>query len=238
MSREFKIVHEGEVPGAPEQAWEAMTTGIGGWLWPMEIEGREGGSAAEVGVVTVWDPPHRLVTRMDGEDGWFNQLETVIESRPGGRAWLRYVHSGVFLEDWDNQYDGASKHTVFYMATMRQYIQHFSGKPVTYASGDGPEAAKAPDALGALLAKLGLGVSDGEGTAVRIAVPGLGTQEGVVDYRDDNFIGVRTSEALIRFFGRNAFGAAVGFAVHDFGGKVEQSKLQDAWQAWIDSVYA
>lgn len=235
MAGEFEIVHEGEIPGSSEQAWEGVTQGIGGWLWPMEIEEREGGAAPFGGIVTVWDPPHRLVTRVDGEGGWFNQLEELIEPRgAGGGAWMRYVHSGVFSEDWDNQYDGAKKHTAFYMATLRQYVQHFSGRPVTYASGDGPEQTKAADAFERFAARMGLAPGAGEGTALTLTLPGLGEQRGVVDYRDPNFIGLRTNDALIRFFGRNAWGAPVGYAVHDFSGAREQSKLGAAWQDWFD----
>lgn len=36
---------EVEVPGTPEQIWEAIATGPGitSWLHPTEVEGREGG---------------------------------------------------------------------------------------------------------------------------------------------------------------------------------------------------
>lgn len=38
---------------------------------------------------TVDDYPRHLVSRMDGPDGWFNQLEHVLEPLDGGRARLR-----------------------------------------------------------------------------------------------------------------------------------------------------
>ena len=60
---------------------------------------------------------------MDGPDGWFNQLEHVLEPLDGGRARLHYVHSGIFADNWDEQYDGASKHTEFYLHTLGQYLQ-------------------------------------------------------------------------------------------------------------------
>src|SRR4051812_1466067 len=121
MSKEFEIVREFEVDAGPEQVWDAITTGTGGWLWPMEYEPKEGGAAPYGGTVTVWEPPHRMTARVEDVEGipqqTFNQLEHVIEPREGGGSWVRYVHSGIFVEDWDNQYDGAGKHTDFYLHT-------------------------------------------------------------------------------------------------------------------------
>lgn len=60
-----------EVPGTPEQVWEAIATGpgISAWMHPTEVEEREGGSFSfdmgsgmtGAGVVAGWDPPHRFV---------------------------------------------------------------------------------------------------------------------------------------------------------------------------------
>ena len=238
MGKEFEIRREGELPTTPEEYWDAVTTGLGGWLWPMEIEPREGGSAASVGTVTVWDPPHRLVTRAEGEDGWFNQLEHVVEARGGGTIRFRYVHSGVFTDDWDNQYDGADQHTDFYLHTLGQYLRYFSRRPVTYVSADGPEASTAPDALTTLRRELGLGPDTVQGDTVHVALPGAGTQEAVVDYHAANFTGLRTRDALYRFFGRNAFGARVGVALHLFAEDADGKRAEESWQTWLDGVYA
>ncbi len=60
MSKEFEIAREFEVDATPEQMWEAITTGTGGWLWPMEFEPRQGGAGPFGSALTNWDPPHRL----------------------------------------------------------------------------------------------------------------------------------------------------------------------------------
>ncbi len=42
-----RLVHlEIEVPGTPEQVWQAIatSTGLAGWIFPTEIEPREGGA--------------------------------------------------------------------------------------------------------------------------------------------------------------------------------------------------
>ena len=61
---------EVEVPGTPEQVWEAIATGpgVGAWFVPTEIDGRIGGAETthfgggmdSVDTITEWDAPHRF----------------------------------------------------------------------------------------------------------------------------------------------------------------------------------
>jgi uncharacterized protein YndB with AHSA1/START domain len=237
MGKHFEIRRELVLQTTPQEVWDAFTTGSGGWLWPMEFEPREGGKAAFGGTVLTWDPPHRLVTRADGEDGWFNQLEQEIEDRGDGKVYVRYVHSGIMTDDWETQYDGANQHTDFYLHTLEQYLLHFSRRPVTYVSADGPAAAQAADAFVALRRALGV-AETAQGDTVRVELPGAGPVDAVVDYLRPNFFGLRTGDALYRFFGRNAFGQPVGVAAHLFGADVEAGAVGSAWRSWLDGVYA
>ncbi|MER6092171.1 SRPBCC family protein [Streptomyces bluensis] len=240
MSKEFEIAREFEVDATPEQVWDAFTSGTGGWLWPMEApEPREGGTGPSGSDVTVWDPPHRYTNRVENVEGiseqTLNQLDYTIEPRDEGRrAWVRYVHSGIFVDDWDNQYDGASKHTDFYLHTLRQYLTHFAGRPVTaFATFDGPEASKAPDAFAAV--GRALGVTEDTPAGTRVTVQGA---DAVVDFRNPYFIGLRTDDALIRFFGRNHWGAPVGVSVHDFAPDADAKADETAWQGWLNGVFS
>jgi len=244
MGKEFEIVREFEVDASPEQVWAAITTGTAGWLWPMEYEPREGGAAPFGGTVTAWDPPHRLTGSVESPDAvegqTLNQLDHLIEPREGGRSWVRYVHSGIFVDDWDNQYDGAAKHTDFYLHTLRQYLTHFTGLAATHTDVQGPEASTAEDAFEAVARALGLDGAAAEGDRMRVDLPGVGASDAVVDYRNRYFIGLRTGDALYRFFGRNAFGAPVGISVHQFApdAPAGQEGTQKAWQGWLDGLYA
>jgi uncharacterized protein YndB with AHSA1/START domain len=247
MSNEkaFEIVREFEVDATPEQVWEAITTGTAGWLWPMEYEPREGGAAPFGGTVTAWDPPHRLTGRVEAPEGLdgipqtLNQLDHTIEPREGGRrAWVRYVHSGIFTDDWETQYDGANKHTDFYLHTLGQYLVHFAGRPAVFASADGPAASTAADAFEVVRRGLGLAEDVSEGARVRVEVPGLGPADAVVDYRNAYFIGLRTDDAMYRFFGRNHFGAPVGVSVHQFGAGADPKETERAVQDWLAGLFA
>ena len=62
-SREFEIAREFEVDARPEEVWEAITTGTGGYLWPME-------------------PPEPKVH--PGRD-WFYVIEGAVLLRLGGK---------------------------------------------------------------------------------------------------------------------------------------------------------
>lgn len=107
-NREFRIEATTEVEATPERVWEAINDATAAWMFPTDQWPAE---------YPVKEYPTHVISRMDGPDGWFNQLENTIEALPGGKSRIRYVHSGVFTDDWDQQYDGASKHTLFYQHT-------------------------------------------------------------------------------------------------------------------------
>ena len=176
-------------------------------------------------------------------DGTFNALDFAIEAREGGTAHLRYVHSGILADEWEDQYDAIGAHTDFYLHTLGQYLEHFKGRPVTYvgqpSSGiEGPEAAGAPDAMNALRAALGVSSEAGVGDAVHASLGDAGTLDGVIDYSTQEFLGVRTADGLYRFFGRNAFGSTVGMSLHSFAPGLDGPKEEAALKAWLDSLYA
>jgi hypothetical protein len=50
------------------------------------------------------------------------------------------------------------------------------------------------------------------------------------------FIGVRTSDALYCFFGRNAFGAPVGMSIHMFRNGIDAAETRRKWQTWLTTA--
>jgi uncharacterized protein YndB with AHSA1/START domain len=237
VAREFNIRREVILPGTPEQVWEAVATPAGNaaWLFPNEIEPDGPATAA-------WDPPRRLQVRHERGD-WFNAVEFVIEGRDGGTSLLRYAHSGIFVDDWDTQYDAAQAHTDFYLHTLSEYLQHFAGRVATYigevpAGIQGPPSSATPDGFRRLQVALGLAAHSEEGESVRLTPKGLEAVDGVLDYVRPNFIGVRSDDALYRFFGRNAFGAPVGMSIHTFADGVEPEQSKETWRGWLDTALA
>ncbi|MDO5746009.1 MAG: SRPBCC domain-containing protein [Micrococcaceae bacterium] len=226
MSKAFEIVEEVQINGTPERIWEAVTTGTAAWMFPTD---------QWPAVRVVDEYPTHLVTRMDGAEGWFNQVEHLLAPQGTGTA-MRYVHSGIFVEDWNNQYDGASKHTVFYLHTLGQYLSYFDGKPVAFSDIQGPEASTAPEALDTWLSALGI-TNEMQGAELDLELPGFGTGPVIVDFRNENFVGLRTRHAMVRIFGRNAFGAPVGVSVHDFTPGADAQANTEVWQEAIEAAF-
>lgn len=237
MTREFECRREVVLPATPEQVWEAVATAAGNaaWLFPNEIDSDGRGT-------TAWDPPRHFAIRQEQGD-WFNAIEFVIEGREGSTSVLRYAHSGIFVDDWDSQYDAAQAHTDFYLHTLSEYLQYFNGRAVTYigeapAGIQGPLSSVSPDGFRRLQQALGLAAHLGEGDSVRLTPQDLEPIDGVLDYRRPNFLGIRTADALYRFFGRNAFGAPVAMSIHMFADGIEPEKTKQSWQRWLDTTLA
>jgi uncharacterized protein YndB with AHSA1/START domain len=249
MSRPFEVTREVDLPARPDDVWTAITADTAAWMFPtgMEIPAGatppEGAAGAEGGPIITWDPPHRLVIRMESPDGTFNALDYAIEARDGGTAHLRYVHSGILADEWEDQYDAIGGHTDFYLHTLGQYLAHFNGRPVTYVGQPsdgiaGPGAAGAPDAMDTLRAALGVSPDASVGDAVDASLGDAGTLDGVIDYATPEFLGIRTEDGLYRFFGRNHHGEVVGMSVHLFVDGVDAAAREAELKAWLDGVYA
>lgn len=94
------------VPGTVEQVWHAMATGPGmtAWFTPTTVDERVGGAiefdfgeGTSEGVVTEWDPPHRLAYE---EHGWSGEAppvatEVVVTSHSGDRCVVRIDRKSV-----------------------------------------------------------------------------------------------------------------------------------------------
>jgi hypothetical protein len=227
---EFDCSREVVLPAAPERVWEAVATteGNAAWLFPNPID--------PPGAKT-WDPPRHFAIRQEQGD-WFNDLEFVIADRGDGTSALHYVHRGVFPNDgFDERNEAIQQHTDFYLHTLGEYLEHFGGQQATYI-GDppqgiqGPPRTATPDGFARLKQALGLQPGVSEGDRVALAPSGVEPIEGVVDYLRENFMEIRTADALYCFFGRNAFGGPVALSIHSFDG-LDPDTTRLSWQRWL-----
>lgn len=238
MSREFEIISDVELPSTPNDVWTAITADSAAWMFPTGPT-----PTGDEDHIKTWDPPHHLLIRVEAPDGNYNSLEYLIKARDGGTAHLRYVHSGIFADGWEDQYDGAVSHTAFYLHTLGQYLEHFNGRDVTYigqpSSGiEGPESAGEADSMDVLRTALGVPSSAGVGYKVQTSLGEAGELNGVIDYSTPEFLGVRTKDGLYRFFGRNHYGSVVGMSAHLFADDIDAAEQQAALKAWLDAIYA
>jgi hypothetical protein len=227
--KQFEVTFEGELPGTPAQVWDAFTRHTSGWLWNIAYEPRVGGAETGLtsagGAVTAWDPPRHFATRAERPDGWSNELDYRLEG-----THLRYRHRSSAAEDeYDLQLDACRRHTAFYYHSLGEYLRHFADRDAAYVAVDGPEGSAASGSFDRLCAALGAGdAAPGD----RLRLTGPQRIDGVVDYRTPEFLGVRTDDALYRFYGRDVWGWPVGIAHHVFDGEPRE----DAWRVWLDAV--
>ncbi|GAA4014949.1 hypothetical protein GCM10022247_42320 [Allokutzneria multivorans] len=228
MGREFELRLEIVLPASPEDVWTLVATpeGQGAWFMPGEEIGPDGAE--------VWDPPKRLALRLPAaEDGSFHAFEYVIEGHGSGTA-LEFVHSGVTGQGWSEEYEEITTiGWAFYLHTMREYLTHFPGRPNTYVEADGPASSAKQQAWDQLLATLGVSAV---GDEVRLDVPGLPPQEGVVDIINDNFVGFRMADSLVRFHGRMRLGMPIAVSHHAYT-SIDADSCARAWKAWLGTQF-
>ena len=249
---------EVEVPGTPEEVWQAIATGpgISAWFVPAEIE-EQGGKpvAAKLtfgpgmeshSVVTAWDPP-RLFARE--ADGWAPgsppiATEFSVEARAGGVCVVRVVNSlFASTDDWDKQLDGAESGWPGIFRILRIYLTHFRGQRSAIMQVMAPVAGTAAEVWATLTAALGLnGVGVGQRWAVPPGVPALG---GVVEYVSQSPCG-----ALLRLDKPGPGTAALyimtipgsvmaTFSFYLYGDQAAGTVARETplWQAWIQGRF-
>src|SRR6266567_4151478 len=130
---------EVEVPGTPDEVWQAIATGPGVSSWFIPTEDREDGTVAShfgpgmdvVAKKTAWEPPHRFAAESEGFGPGSPPMATewTVEARSGGTCIVRVVHS-LFAsgDDWDNQLEGIESGWPVFFRTLRLYLTHFSGQ--------------------------------------------------------------------------------------------------------------
>jgi uncharacterized protein YndB with AHSA1/START domain len=249
---------EVEVPGTPEEVWQAIATGpgISAWFVPAEFEERDGKPVAATltfgpgmesrSVVTAWDPP-RLFARE--ADGWAPgsppiATELSVEARAGGVCIVRVVNSlFASTDDWDKQLEGAESGWPGAFRILRIYLTHFRGQRSAFMQVMAPVAGTKEEAWAALTAGLGLtGVDAGQRWAVPAGVPALG---GVVEHVSQNPDGALlrldkpgpgTAALFIMTFPGSVL---VAFSFYLYGdqaaGNVAREKPR--WQAWIQERF-
>ncbi len=248
---------EVEVPGTPEEVWQAIATGpgISSWFVPAEFEERDGKPVAVTlnfgpgmesrSAVTAWDPPRKFAAQGEGWGGSPPIAdEWTVEARAGGVCIVRVVHS-LFADtdDWDNQLEGTESGWPGFFRILRIYLTHFRGQRSAMMQWLAPAAGSEAEAWGTLTAALGLkGVSAGRRFAAPSGVPALG---GVVEH-----VTQRPYNAVLRLDQPGPGTAALGAV--NFGGQVmvtlsfylygDQAATTAAretplWEAWIQERF-
>ncbi|WP_437691793.1 SRPBCC family protein [Sorangium sp. So ce176] len=247
---------EVEVPGSPEEVWEAIATGpgISSWFVPSEVEEREGGTTVShfgpgssmdsVSKITAWDPPRRFTAESPEDMGPGTPsvaTEWIVEAQSGGTCVVRVVHSWfASTDDWDKQFEGHEHGWVAFFRLLRLYLEHFRGQPCVPFQLMGAGPAPAATTWDALVGPLGLaGAAAGQRVSTAAGAPPLA---GVVER-----IGSSEHPELLLRVEEPAPGIAHLFAlpmagqvflpirVYLYGdeAKAAAARAEPAWQAWM-----
>ena len=248
---------EVEVPGTPEEVWQAIATGpgISCWFVPTEFEERDGKPVAlklkfgpgmePSATVTAWDPPRMFAGQGEVYGGSPPiATEWSVEARAGGVCLVRVVHSlFASTDDWDNQLESAGLGWPGFFRTLRIYLTHFRGQRSAISQFVAPVAGTEADAWEALTAALGVkGVSVGQRWTAPAGVPAL---SGVAEY-----VSQSPYDALLRIDkpgpGVAALGAfncgaqsmaALNFYLYGDRAAATVARETPLWQAWIQERF-
>lgn len=246
---------ETEVPGTPEEVWQAIASGpgISAWFVPSTLDGRVGGVTTSnfgpgmesLSTITEWEPPHRFVAESNedmGPDGPTVATEWSVETRGGGTCVVRVVHSWFTSSDaWDEQFVGHTYGWLAFFRVLRLYLANFSGQPNASFQVMGVAPEPKEEAWAALTGALGLtGAAVGQRVSTRAGAPALA---GVVDWAGQP---AWPEELLLRLdepapgivhFGTHPMGGQIYLSVRVFlygeGAAEAAARAEAAWQAWM-----
>ena len=249
---------EVEVPGTPEEVWQAIATGpgISSWFVPTEFEERDGKPVAMKFTfspdleprceVTAWDPPRMFATTADGLSPGSPPMasEWIVEARGGGVCVIRIVQSlFAATDEWDNQLEGAKSGFSSFLIILRIYLTHFRGRRAAMTKWMAPVAGTEAEAWDALTAALGVrGLSVGQRWTALAGVPAAG---GVVEYVTQNpydaLVRLDTPGPGVAALGTIDMGGPVLVAMHlyQYGDRAAQTVAREAplWDAWFQTRF-
>ena len=250
---------EVEVPGTPEEVWQAIATGpgISSWFVPVEFEERDGKPVALTvsfgpgmdarSVVTAWDAPRMFANE---SEGWMPGSPPIanewsVEARGGGICVVRIVHSlFASTDDWDDQLEATASAWPAFLRTLRIYLTHFRGQRSAIMQVMTPVAGTEAEAWETLTSALGVkGVSVGQHWTTPAGVAPL---SGVVEYLSEN-----PYDALLRLDkpgpGIAALGAmtypggpsmvAMNFYLYGDEAAATVARETPLWQAWLQERF-
>lgn len=247
---------ETEVPGTPEEVWQAIATGpgISAWFVPAKLEEREGGAIVmdfgpgmeSKSVITAWDPPRRFAAENKegmGPGSPAMATEWTVEAKSGGTCRVRVVHSWfASTDDWDNQFESVEKGWPAFFRILKIYLAHFRGQPsdVVTLMAMSPESKSA--AWDRFFGSLGLArLVEGERVETAQGAPRLkGIVERVVGEKE-LFLRLEEPTSGVAQISSMVMGNQVClwmcFYLYGAQARAVAARETPVWQAWIHGIF-
>jgi len=248
-----------EVPGTPEQVWEAIATGPGitAWFMPTEVEEREGGTIRmdhgpaiqSTSVVSAWERPHRFAYEEEWQPteeagGQPIATEFLVEARAGGTCVVRVVMSGFGDGDeWDRAMESFTSGWETALEGLRLYLAHFPGQHASSIAVSGATKNGSPDEIWRSFTEA-LGLADAaEGARAGTSGPGVPAFAGTVERAAERMLTLVLDEPA-RGVGLLGVGGPadevftiVRAQLFGDGADAVAAREQPAWRAWMDEHF-
>ena len=249
---------ETEVPGTPEEVWQAIATGpgISAWFVPTRLEERQGGAIVldfgpgmeSQAVITAWDPPRRFVAESKEGMGPGSPAvadEWTVEAKSGGTCRVRVVHSWfASTDDWDDQFEGVEKGWPAFFRILKVYLAHFRGQPSEIIPLMAMTSESKSAAWDKLLGSLGLArLAEGQRAETAHGAPRLaGIVERVVDKdHEELFLRLEEPTSGVAHLVPIPMGGQVCLSVrlYLYGAQARAVAARETsvWQAWIQGLF-
>lgn len=249
---------EVEVPGTPEQVWQAIASGpgISAWFVPTQLDGKVGGklsldfgggmvSSAEI---AEWQPPHRFVAT---DSSWLQggpsvATEWTVEAKSGGTCTVRVVHSlFASTDDWDNQLESTEHGWPGYFRVLKFYLEHHAGEVSSSFVGMVPSQQPSEATWQRIVRAFGSGEPK-VGQRLRLAAPGLAAIGGVVRAIDHVPQGIglmlhvdAPAPGIVLLYAMDCMGMQMAsMQVFYYGPRAGTAAAeQDGWKQWLASLF-
>jgi uncharacterized protein YndB with AHSA1/START domain len=256
----YSIELEVEVPGTPEQVWDAIATGpgIAAWFVPADVAAHEGGSISldmgsgmdAAGVITGWDPPRRLTYEEIWEPADVDAksrlaTEFLVEARSGDSCVVRLV-TNVFgsTSDWGDELESMREGWTVFLHNLQLYMTDFPGQECSTVMATGQASGSLDDAWSAFATALGVKArpSQGERVATSTSDAGpafAGTVDTIVDGEFHRGLVLRSESpapgvmlAFAYFWRGQAHTYVHGYLFGDEAAAIAERENGD-WKAWM-----
>ena len=250
---------EFDVPGTPEEVWNAIATGpgISSWFVPAVIEEHDGkpvtmkltfGPGMEpTATVTEWDPP-RLFSSLNESWAGAPRLATEwnIEARAGGVCRIRIVQSMfASTDEWDDQLAEASSAFGGFFRTLQLYLTHFRGQRSAHIQCVVPVAGTEAEAWEKLTAALGVKSENVSRpwTAPADAPALSGVVEAFTKIPYDALLRLDkpgpgiVALGVYNFPGGDQTMVATGFYIYGDRADETIAQVAPAWEAWVQKRF-
>lgn len=248
---------EVEVPGTPEQVWQAIATGpgISSWFVPAAVEEKAGGAVTmnfgpgmeSSAVIGEWEPPHRFTADSQdyGPDNPTIGTEWVVEAQSGGTCIVRVIHHWFSeSDDWDAQFEGHEQGWHAFFRILRLYLAHFPGQeavPLQWVVTTPQPVAEAwrnlADPLGLLGAAPGQSVASVNGAP---ALAGVVERSGSEEHPESLLVLQKPTAGIAHLFPM-PMGPVTLLAVRFYLFGEEAAAVAEredaAWKAWMAAQF-